>query len=113
MPRYIILNVESWYLMPTLLSFLAVNNIRIARDKDADSGEVISIVCEVGFVVEARLIYCTPTCCKLNSGFLGLTARKTTRTTATTTSARNEKRRNKQQQQPLIEAEGDEVDEFG
>lgn len=84
--------------------------MRMARDIEAELGELT--VAEGGFAAE-RLMYWTPTCWRLNSGFLGLTARKMTRTTAMTRRARKEKRRKRQQQQPLIEAEEEEEEEFG
>lgn len=40
-PRYITVNLESPYLIPTLFGFTAVNSNRILRDKDA---EVVAVV---------------------------------------------------------------------
>lgn len=84
--------------------------MRIASDNDAELGGFVKVD---GGVVDAKLMYWTPTCWRLYSGFFGFTAKKMTRTTAIATSTRKEKRRKRQQQQPLIEAEDDDVDEFG
>ncbi|KAJ0522011.1 hypothetical protein HanRHA438_Chr10g0455281 [Helianthus annuus] len=81
----------------------------MASDKEA-AGELTAV--DGGFVA-ARLMYWTPTCWRLYSGFLGLTARRMTRMTATATSTRKENKRKRQQQQPLMEAEEDDVEECG
>lgn len=107
-------NLDSPYLIPTLLGFTAVKSIRMLSDRDAE---------EVGVVVPGLVagveglgvmpMYWTPTCWRSKEGFLGLTARMMTKTTARIKRAKKEKRRKRQQQQPLKEALEEDDDEYG
>lgn len=74
---------------------------RIERESDAPAG-----------VGDGEIpTYWTATCWRSNWGFLGLTARTTTRMTARTMRTMREKRRKRQQQHPL-KREEDEEDEY-
>lgn len=104
-------NLDSPYLMPTLFGLAAVKSRWIVRESEADVAAIVVAAAvvvgsteEVGLGVEMPM-YWTPTCCRSNWGFLGLTARKMIKTTARIRRAMNEKRRKRQQQQPLKEAE--------
>lgn len=109
-------NLDSPYLMPTLLGLTAVNSMWMVRESEAVVGvgpvTVVVVVVgsrAVGLGVEMPM-YWTPTCWRSNWGFLGLTARMMMRTMARMRRARKEKRRKRQQQQPLKEAEEEEED---
>lgn len=113
-PRYMTVNLDSPYLIPTLLGFTAEKSMRMLREREADVGfwlgSAVAAAAGVG-LGELMPMYWTPTCWRSNCGFLGLTARTMTSTTARTRRARNEKSRKRQQQQPLKEAELEEEDD--
>lgn len=109
------MNFDWPYLIPTLFGFTAVNSNRMLSDSDAEVSVAAVVVAVSAEDREKRFgavipMYCTPTRWRSNWGFLGLTARTTTRTIARTRRAMKEKRRQRQQQQPRKEADEEEED---
>lgn len=105
-------NLDSLYLIPTLLGLTAVNSMWIVKESEAVVAPVVMVVVPMVGSSELRLeagmpMYWTPTCWRSNSGFLGLTVRIMIRKIARIRRARKEKRRKRQQQQqqPFKEAD--------